>query len=48
MKEEEEEYHRENEPEMFTANKIYGNYRTGNDFFRIQKKEEKNLQKSER
>jgi hypothetical protein len=22
-----------NEPEMFTANKIYGKYRTGNDFF---------------
>ena len=24
-----------NEPEMFTANKIYGKYRTGNDFFQI-------------
>ena len=24
-----------NEPEMFTTNKIYGKYRTGNDFFQI-------------
>jgi hypothetical protein len=23
---------------MFTANKIYGKYQTGNDFFRIKKK----------
>ena len=28
------------EPEMFTANKIYGKYRTGNDFFSIWKKYE--------
>ena len=34
-------YHRENEPEMFTDNKIYGNYRTGNYFLRIKKKEKK-------
>jgi hypothetical protein len=26
-------YIEKNEPERFTANKIYGKYRTGNDFF---------------
>ena len=34
-------YHRENKPEMFTVNKIYGNYRTGNDFFPDLKKKMK-------
>jgi hypothetical protein len=29
------------EPEMFTANKIYGKYRTGNDFFPDSKKKMK-------
>jgi hypothetical protein len=30
--------HRQKQPEMFTANKIYGKYRTGNDFFPDYKK----------
>jgi hypothetical protein len=31
-----EQHHiKKNEPERFTANKIYGKYRTGNDFFQI-------------
>ena len=37
-----------NEPEMFTVNKIYGKYQTGNDLFRIKKKKERYRQKSER
>ena len=36
-----------NEPEMFTDNKIYERYRTGNDFFRIKKKKKNEIGKNQ-
>ena len=32
---------------MFTANKIYGKYRTGNDFFRIKEKKKNEIGKNQ-